>query len=964
MKRFSIAFLSIIIGLYSTAVGAAETVRTPDALRVKTFTLDNGMEVWINEDHTSPNAYGAVQVKAGAMDCAGTGIAHYFEHMMFKGTSRIGTVDYAAEKPLLDSIAVLYDKLALTEGAEARTAIQMEINRLSIAASRYAIPNEFDALTTQTGSSNLNAFTSYDETVYHSDFIPAYFEQWAQINAERIADPVFRLFQSELETVYEEKNMGEDSPMGLLYEKLMERFFKGTPYEKSVIGTTANLKNPQLGKMAEFFQKYYSAGNMCLVICGNVDADEIMPIIRRTFGAIRSGEPAEHPEVSPEPFHGREQIEYAADIPLIRLSALCYRTPGKADPDRIKLDLLSHMMNNQDGTGLLDRLVVEHKLMGAQFMVQSMNAAGMGILMVIPKLIGQSSDAAEKLALSAFSDIKAGRIDEGFLQSCKLSYKKAALLALENLEDRIYEMVDVASSGRSWDEHIAELESVDGITAQDIADVARRYIGDDCLHAVKKTGKSEREHLAKPPYEKVVPESKDSVSAYAKSVREAVKGIVPELRDVDYDSSLSTLKLSDNVTLFASPNPMNDIFSLEYRFLAGKVEYPALERVESYLPMLGLSDMSYDEFNGELQKLGGGLSIESGDDSFSVTIAGFDDRFEETVSLASRILTDAKGDRKKLSSVKSDEKASLAMGRKDLSRLGAGVMFKVAYGDRSPYLADKGEFSDKALNKVLREVCRHSCNVIYSGSSSVDQVGDVVARSFDLASVDKAVDMLEERPVMEYNTGAVYFVDVPDAAQAMIFAYIPIGKLGDLDSRELALLYNSYLGGGMTSLMFQEIREFRSMAYSTSSQLARPAWSRRNDRDCFIIANVSTQCDKAIDAMTVVDSLVMHTPFLEGKIADKKKERLNDLVNMYPGFREVGGYVSDLKSYGYEKDIRTHNARIVSDAGIGDLEAFHKEYVASRPVIWCIAGSKARMDMQALAGFGTVTELKPSDVIR
>ena len=228
----------------------------PEALKVKTFTLSNGMTVWINEDHSQPTAYGAVVVKAGAKDCPETGIAHYFEHMMFKGTDKIGTIDYAAEKPYLDSIAVKYDELAETTDEEERKAIQMEINRLNIKASDYAIPNEYNNLITQCGGSGLNAYTSMDVTVYHNEFVSSYFEQWAELNSERIMNPVFRLFQSELETVYEEKNRSDNQELSAFSNMILSEGYKGTQYACPVIGTTEYLKNPRLNQMKEFFEKY------------------------------------------------------------------------------------------------------------------------------------------------------------------------------------------------------------------------------------------------------------------------------------------------------------------------------------------------------------------------------------------------------------------------------------------------------------------------------------------------------------------------------------------------------------------------------------------------------------------------------------------------------------------------------------------------------------------------------------
>lgn len=256
-------------------------------LKVKEYILDNGLTVWLNEDHSQPKVFGAVVVKAGAKDCPDTGIAHYFEHMMFKGTDRIGTLNYEEEKKLLHTIEMKYNDLSTTTDPAERERIQKEINELNVKSTEYIIPNEFNKLITRYGGSGLNAATSYDATIYFNTFSPQYMEQWAKINSERLINPVFRLFQSELETVYEEKNMYGDFIGGPLMENLLARYFGQHPYAYPIIGSTKNLKNPSLTLMRKFFDQYYVAPNMALILSGDFDSEEIKPILENTFSRIR-----------------------------------------------------------------------------------------------------------------------------------------------------------------------------------------------------------------------------------------------------------------------------------------------------------------------------------------------------------------------------------------------------------------------------------------------------------------------------------------------------------------------------------------------------------------------------------------------------------------------------------------------------------------------------------------------------
>lgn len=284
-KSGSILMLLLLLFLPLSAMKAQ------DLLRVEQFKLHNGLTVWVNNDPTQPKVFGAIVVRAGAKDCPNTGIAHYLEHLLFKGTQQIGTTDFAAERPWLDSITTQYDLLARTQDNAQRLAIQRHINELSIKAADYAIPNEFNNLISRYGGTRLNAYTSFDETVFHNYFSPQYLSQWCQLYADRLRDPVFRLFQGELETVYEEKNMYADNMLGSAAEKLQQYAFAGTPYAYPIIGATDSLKNPRLSEMYRFFKQYYVPENMGLILCGDLrglDKD----LLERTFGQLPSSDHA------------------------------------------------------------------------------------------------------------------------------------------------------------------------------------------------------------------------------------------------------------------------------------------------------------------------------------------------------------------------------------------------------------------------------------------------------------------------------------------------------------------------------------------------------------------------------------------------------------------------------------------------------------------------------------------------
>ena len=396
----------------------------PTPLQVQEFKLTNGMTVWINEDHSQPKVFGATVVKAGGKNSPDTGIAHYFEHIMFKGTDKIGTIDYASEKIYLDSIVLKYDELADITDEEQRKTIQKEINELSIKASDYAIPNEFDRLISKYGGTGLNAFTSTDITAYHNSFSPQYFRQWAELNSERLLNPVFRLFQSELETVYEEKIMYDDFFLSMVLDKSFERVFKPHPYMYPIIGSTENLKNPRLSEMRKFYDDYYVAGNMGLILSGDIYASEVLPIIEQTFGRIKSGNAPIVDYAQPAEFKGKEEFELKVPIPLIKAGGFVWRTVPANHEDKLALDIISRLMNNTNGTGYLDKLMNDRDVLFAGLFNIEMNDAGVIVGGVAPKLLFQSNNKAKKMLSEQIDRIKKGDFTEQEIEYIKMELEK------------------------------------------------------------------------------------------------------------------------------------------------------------------------------------------------------------------------------------------------------------------------------------------------------------------------------------------------------------------------------------------------------------------------------------------------------------------------------------------------------------------------------------------------------------
>ena len=935
-----------------------------NALKVKEYRLENGLTVWLNEDHSQPKVFGAVVVKAGAKDCPDTGIAHYFEHMMFKGTDRIGTLDYESEKVLLDSIAMKYDELAMTEDTAARARLQKEINELSIRSSEYVIPNEFNRLINRFGGSGLNAATSYDATIYFNTFSPQYMVQWAEINSERLINPVFRLFQSELETVYEEKNMYGDFIGGQVMDTLMARYFGPHPYAYPIIGSTKNLKNPRLTEMHKFFEDYYVASNMALILSGDFDAQQVMPILEKAFSRIRSGNAPKQEKVMLPPFNGRETMKVKFPIPFIKVG---FRGVSANHEDQVALNIAVNLLNNANGTGYLDKLMVEHKLMGALAINESMNEAGILAVAIMPKLLIQSYSSAEKMVWDEINRVKNGDFSDEMFNSLKLEQKRQYASSLENIDSRATIMMNLFSQGKSWNDYLNEVARIESITKEDVVRVAQKYFSNNYLCVTKSTGKYPKDNLPKPAFSPVVPRNADASSSYAKQLEKIPEQQVAP-RIIDFEKDVKTSKLTPLVTLYTTPNPLNDIFTLNISYGIGALEQPELMQLTNYLQLLGTESLSFEQFRSRLQSIGSTLAFDVTPDAFVMKVTGFDNHIDETMELVGDFIRHAKADDKKLRQIVDDAKVSEKAFFKSGDNVASALLEQVKYGDQSRYLRKLSlsqikKLKGKDMLAIYDKVRSVQCDLHYCGTLPVEKVIGTIRQHLPLERTTIASNSPYYRELKQYDRPTVFFIDMPDMAQSIVYGYVKGDPVDDKASRHASRLFSVYFGGDMSSLMFQEIREFRSFAYRTSGRYQLPNHAHKGTAGSFT-AMLSTQSDKTLDALGVLDSLIREMPLKPERMEAVKQTLVNRINNDYPPFRNLSEKVASARMEGFDRDPAEEFLRDIATMDMQDISRFYREQISGRPVVYVIAGNRKHIDMKKLAEYGTIIKVKKKDIYK
>ena len=967
MKRFLLLWVCCTL----TAILLAQP------MKINTYTLKNGMRVMLCEDHQQPSIYGAVLVHVGGKNdpADNTGMAHYLEHLMFKGTDRIGTLDWDNEKPLLDEIDNLYDALHQETNESRRQEIMKKINDASARAAKYAIPNEVDVILSKMGGTGVNAFTSNDVTCYHNMFPSNQLEKWLTVYAERFRRPVFRLFQSELEAVYEEFNMYADQPTSVFFEDAIAAAYGKHPYGRPVIGYQEHLKNPQITAMEKFFATYYHPYNMTLILVGDFNASEVKPLLDNTMGKLRNEFRKETrnaqfrtaPTVQKplddkvEPFEGVKTVT-VAETP-VKMGVIEFQTIGSGDKEAFYLDILSGLLNNEAKTGLLDELVKENKLMEASAFNYAMLEHGLYALFYLPKLKDQSHEEAEKLVFSALDRLRKGDFSDKLFEAVKMEYLRDYYESMESLTDKFYTMVDLATNNFDPKVYYEREKIIRSLTKEQIVDLSNRFFGKEYLCFRSDVGVKDVKRLEKPSWKPIVTKNVELSSPFAKEIEAMpVKDI--ESKVVEWGKDVMRHPLDASNTLYYTENPYNDIFTIQLIFQYGSLHNPALPVALDYLSYQGV-DKLYDgsQFLLELQGLGANMKMSSSDRETYITISGFDESLSEVLKLCSQKLYNPGNEEKYLAMIVEQRRSEAEMNHSDAETWGSALYYYALYGKNSPYLARPSihaiqKMTGKQLLEVFANVPQSAVTVTYVGRHPIEEVAESLRHAF--AFKENARET--KKPVREQvrnPESKVLLADNKQFMQSNIYFLIN-GEPLDEHANALKILYNEYMGGSMAGVIFQEIRELRSLGYSAYGMYG---YDQRTRQPGNVMGFLGTQADKTNDGVEAMSELLLTFPKRPEKFLMAKESAIRQLESSYITFRQMPDQVRVWTEMGYGKDPLPKRLALLREMTLEDVQKFHQANIANRPMIITIAGDSRRFNAKALKKFGKVVKVNYEDII-
>ena len=934
-----------------------------DPLNTRIYTLPNGLKVYMSVNRETPRIQTYIAVKVGGKNdpAETTGLAHYFEHLMFKGTQQYGTSDYAAEKPMLDEIERLFEVYRQTTDEAERAAVYHRIDSISYEASKLAIPNEYDKLMAAIGANGTNAYTSQDMTVYVEDIPSNQIDNWARIQADRFKHPVIRGFHTELETIYEEKNMSLTKDARKVWETMAAALFPHHPYgTQTVLGTQEHLKNPSITNVRKYHETYYVPNNMAVCVSGDFDPDTMIAAIDKYFGDMQPNEQLPALKFGPEQPITEPVVREVYGLEAANVM-LGWRLPGAADPSSDTAQLVGQILSNGQA-GLLDLdLNQQQKVLGAYGGVAIQPDYGQFIVAGSPKA-GQSLEEVRDLLLDEVARLRSGDFDESLIEASLNNFKMYMMHAYEENESRADLYVQSFINGTDWADEVHRLERMSKLTKEDIVAWANEYLGPESYAVVYKR-EGEDGNVRKIAAPKITPivTNRDAQSAFLAEVQQTpVEPIEPVF--VDYDRDMSRFEAFPGVEVLYKKNESNDLFTLSYVFDTGTENDPALKLAFDYLSYLGTDAMSADQIASRMYTLACSFTMAANANQCRITVSGLSENMTEAVRIVEELLAGARPDEEILANLKADLVKSRADAKLSQSANFSALNRYMLYGPefiRRTTLdnaALEAQTSDGLLAKV-RDLLTKQHEALYYGPMTTDALKAALERVHKSGG---ELQPLEKRHARMLPTEKPQVLLAQyDAKQLYYLQYSNRGERFDVKSDPEIALYNEYFGGGMNTIVFQEMREARGLAYTAQAFLSEPDYA---DDSYVYIAFIATQNDKMRQAIEAFDEIINDMPESEAAFDIAKEAMLSRLRTQRTVREQVLWSYLSLRDLGLAEDRNRQLFEKVQALTLDDVKAAQQKWVADRTYVYGILGDIRDLDQSYLKTLGPIRTVSQEEI--
>lgn len=952
----------------SSVLNAQQTAKTynyesvpNDPLNARIYKLDNGLTVYMTVYKNAPRIQTYIATRAGSKNDPkdATGLAHYLEHMLFKGTDVYGTKDYVKEKVELDKIEALYEVYRKTKDDEKRKSIYHQIDSISGYASTFAIANEYDKMMSSIGAKGTNAYTWLEQTVYVNDIPSNQIEKWCTIEAERYRNPVMRLFHTELEAVYEEKNRGLDNDGEKSWEAMFSGLFPTNTYgSQTTIGTIEHLKNPSLTEIKKYFNTYYVPNNMAICLSGDFDPDATIKLIDQKFNGWKSKPvPTYTPFAEPAI---TKHITKEVKGPDAENLMLGFRFAGANTKDADMLMLISKILANGKA-GLIDlNINQEQKALDAGAFDMEFKDYSALVLNGTPKE-GQTLDQLQALLLDQITALKKGTFPDWLLSAVITDMKLQQTKTYEHNSARADAFVSAFITGTPWKDAVSVIDRLSKITKQDIITFANANLNDNYVAVYKRTGEDKDVQKVNKPAITPVSVNRDAQSDFVKNIiNTPVKDVDPVF--IDFNKDIQKLTAKNNIPVLYTPNTENKTFSLYYDFDMGSNNDKKLGIAIDYLKYLGTDKLSAADVQQEFYKLGVNFGVYSAEDETWVTMSGLSENFDKASKLFEDLLANAKPNDQALKNLVSDYLKKREDAKLDKNEILYNALSSYGkYGKQSPFtniLSNKELENLKAqdLIAITKKLTSYQHDILYYGSNSPEDVISILNKNMNvpdkLLPVPAPIDFKRLEPAP-----SVYVVDY-DMKQAEIIM-LSKGENYDKSNAAKIRMFNEYFGGSMASVVFQEMRESKALAYSVYSSYAT---ADKKDDPNYVFSYIGTQADKLPEAMAGMMDLINNMPDSKNNFLASKESIIQGIRTERITKDRILFTYENAKKLGLDYDIRKDIYNSVPQMTFDDVKSFEEQHMKGKPYTVLVLGKKDGLDIKTLEKYGKVSFLSLEDV--
>ncbi len=947
--------LMILLLPVLTVAGSYSYTTVPgDPMNTRIYELDNGLKVYLTVYENEPRVHTSIAVRAGSKHDPheDTGLAHYLEHLMFKGTDKFGSLDWEKEKIYLNRIDSLYEVHRHTDDDAERAAIYRIIDSVSYEASKYAIPNEYDRMLSLLGARGTNAYTSVEQTVYINDVPANQLERWLTIESERFRNPIFRLFHTELETVYEEKNMSLDNDARKVFDKLYEILYPDHTYgTQTTLGSQEHLKNPSIRNIRDFYNTWYVPNNMAIIISGDFNPDELIVKIDNHFGHFEPGDvPAFSYDKNP-PQNG----PFVAEVfgPSAETMRIGWRLPGVTTPEADIIMLMQRVLSN--GTaGLIDINInqAQKVLRAGAFALTKEDYSTLQIT-ATPKS-GQSLEEVKEILLEEVENLKTGNFPDWLLEAIVNDMKLSEIRTMQSNNGRTRTLVNAFTSGIDWEDYVDRFNRWEKITKEDVIAFANEYLDNNYAVIYKRQGTDESIVKLDKPLITPVVLNRDHQSDFFREISQmTVDPVEPVF--LDYKNDISEYSIQGNIPLYYNRNVEDETFTLYYLFDMGNNHDQKLGLAIRYLEYLGTEKHSPEEIKQQFYRTGTNFNVFNSNEQVYVFLSGLSENMEAGLKLFEELLSEATANEQALENLKRDILRQRENNKLNKNYILRTAMFDYAmYGEESPLkniLSEEelmGVTSQELLERI-HNLTSYQHRVLYYGTH---QPGELKVLLEKHRRLPQALQPLPQETVFEEvarNQTQVFVVDF-DMTQVDLMM---LSKASEYREEKIPTvnLFNSYFGTGMSAIVFQELREAKGLAYSAFAFYTTPS---RPDRSHYIYTFIGTQNDKLSDAMQGMSNLLEDMPLSENSFHTAREsivERINTERITRTGV--LFNYES-AKRMGRDFDMRRTIYEQVPQMDFNDIKEFHGQYVKDSNYAILVLGKKDELDIEALEDYGKV----------